>query len=59
MIVLNTLVLLPVALLCVYGIATRIAGRVFGYWAAALWIVIPYVDDPACSTSATTRSTST
>jgi len=38
----NTLVLLPVALLCVYGIAARIAGRLFGYWAAALWIVLPY-----------------
>ncbi|HZO61715.1 MAG TPA: glycosyltransferase family 39 protein [Gaiellaceae bacterium] len=45
-IVLNALILLPVALLCVYGIATRIAGRVFGYWAAALWIVIPYVTIP-------------
>jgi len=38
----NTLVLLPVALLCIYGIAARIAGRVFGYFAAALWIAIPY-----------------
>jgi hypothetical protein len=39
----NTLVLLPVALLCIYGIAARIAGRVFGYFAAALWIAIPYL----------------
>jgi hypothetical protein len=39
----NTLVLLPVALLCVYGIAARIAGRIFGYVAATLWIVIPYL----------------
>ena len=39
----NTLVLLPVALLCIYGIAARIAGRVFGYVAAALWIAIPYL----------------
>ncbi len=39
----NTLILLPVALLCVYGIAERIAGRLFGYWAAALWVVVPYV----------------
>ncbi|MDX6401254.1 MAG: hypothetical protein QOF27_1860 [Gaiellaceae bacterium] len=38
----NTLVLLPVALLCVYGIAARIGGRLFGYWAAALWIALPY-----------------
>jgi hypothetical protein len=39
----NTLILLPVALLCVYGIAERIAGRLFGYWAAALWVVVPYI----------------
>jgi Dolichyl-phosphate-mannose-protein mannosyltransferase len=45
-IVLNTLILLPVALLCVYGIATRIAGRIFGYWAAALWIIVPYAAIP-------------
>ena len=39
----NTLVLLPVALLCVYGIAARIAGRLFGYFAAAAWIALPYL----------------
>ena len=39
----NTLVLLPVALLCVYDIAARIAGRLFGYFAAALWIALPYL----------------
>ena len=43
MVLLNTLVLLPVALLCVYGIAARIAGRLFGYWTAALWIAVPYL----------------
>jgi hypothetical protein len=43
MVLFNTLVLLPVALLCVYGIAARIAGRLFGYFAAALWIAIPYI----------------
>ena len=41
-VVFNTVVLLPVALLCVYGIASRIAGRLFGYFAALLWIVLPY-----------------
>ena len=46
MIVLNALTLLPVALLCVYGIATRIAGRVFGYWTAFLWVIVPYVAIP-------------
>ena len=45
-IVLNALILLPVALLCVYGIATRIAGRTFGYWAAFLWVIVPYVTIP-------------
>jgi hypothetical protein len=39
----NTVVLLPVALLCVYGIAARIAGRLFGYLAAALWVALPYL----------------
>jgi hypothetical protein len=43
MVLANTLVLLPVALLCVYGIASRIAGRLFGYFAAALWIALPYL----------------
>jgi hypothetical protein len=45
-VLLNTLLLLPVALLCVYGIASRIGGRVFGYWAATLWIAVPYVAIP-------------
>jgi len=43
MLLFNTLVLLPIALLCVYAIAARIAGRLFGYWAASLWIAIPYL----------------
>ena len=38
----NTLVLLPIALLCIYGIAARIGGRIFAYWAAAIWIALPY-----------------
>jgi hypothetical protein len=43
MVLFNTLVLLPVALLCIYGIGARIAGRIFGYFAAALWIAMPYL----------------
>jgi hypothetical protein len=43
---LNTLVLLPIALLAMYGIGARIGGRVFGYWTAALWIAVPYVAIP-------------
>jgi len=39
----DVLVLLPVALLCVYGIGERIGGRLFGYWATAVWLAAPYV----------------
>jgi hypothetical protein len=39
----NTLVLLPLGLACMYGIGERIAGRLFGYWTALLWVVIPFV----------------
>ena len=39
----NQLVLLPLALLCVYGIGARIAGRLFGYFAAATWVALPYL----------------
>jgi hypothetical protein len=42
-VLLNTVVLGPVALVCIYGIASRIAGRLFGYWAALLWIALPYL----------------
>jgi hypothetical protein len=45
-IVLDALILLPAALLAVYGIATRIAGRFFGYWAAFLWVIVPYAAIP-------------
>ncbi len=41
-ILLNTLVLLPLALFGVYAIGERIAGRLFGYLAATLWIVVPF-----------------
>jgi hypothetical protein len=40
------LVLLPASLLLVYALATRIAGRLFGYWAAALWVAVPYLAVP-------------
>jgi hypothetical protein len=45
-IVLNALILVPAALFSVYGIAARIAGRIFGYWAAFLWVIVPYVTIP-------------
>ncbi|MGH3132001.1 MAG: hypothetical protein ACRDNX_14400, partial [Gaiellaceae bacterium] len=43
---LQFLVLLPLALLAVYGIATHIGGRPFGYWAAGLWVALPYLAIP-------------
>jgi hypothetical protein len=42
----NTLVLLPIGLVCMYGIGERIAGRLFGYWVALLWIFIPFIGIP-------------
>ena len=45
-IVLNAVVLGPVATLCVYGIASRLGGRLLGYWAAACWVAAPYAVIP-------------
>ena len=45
-VLLEVLVLLPIALLCVYGIAKAIAGRRFGYLAAILWIALPFAAIP-------------
>jgi hypothetical protein len=42
----NTLVLLPIGLVCMYGIGERIAGRLFGYWVALLWVLIPFIGIP-------------
>jgi hypothetical protein len=39
----NVLVLLPVAMLALYGIAARIGGRLFGYWTLVLWIAVPFL----------------
>jgi hypothetical protein len=39
----NVLVLGPVALLCIYGIAKQIGGKVFAYWATALWLGVPFI----------------
>src|SRR5207248_3230572 len=40
---LKVLVLMPIAFFCAYGIGERIGGRLFGYWTAALWIVVPLI----------------
>ena len=42
-VLLNVLVLLPIALVSLYGIAARIGGRLFGYWALLLWIGLPFI----------------
>jgi hypothetical protein len=39
----NVLVLLPVAMLALYGIAARLGGRLFGYWTLVVWIAVPFV----------------
>lgn len=37
----NVVVLMPAAMLALYGVAARVAGRLFGYWVLALWILVP------------------
>jgi hypothetical protein len=39
-------VLVPLGLLTIYAIAARIGGRLLGYWAAALWIAVPFLTIP-------------
>jgi len=46
LLVVNVFVLGPVALLCVYGIAARIGGRLLGYWASFLWVIAPFAAVP-------------
>jgi Dolichyl-phosphate-mannose-protein mannosyltransferase len=46
LIVLQTVILLPLALYCVYAIAARVGGRLPGYAAAALWVAGPFVAIP-------------
>jgi len=46
LVLVQTLVLLPVALLAVYGVASRIAGRLLGYVVAAAWVLLPFAVHP-------------
>ena len=46
LVIVQVLVLGPIALACVYGIAARIGGRLLGYWAALLWVVAPFASIP-------------
>jgi hypothetical protein len=45
-VVLQTVILLPLALYCVYAIVTRVGDRVLGYAAAALWVAGPFLVIP-------------
>jgi hypothetical protein len=45
-VVLNVLVLGPIALLCIYRLGAHIGGRLLGYWVAALWVVAPFAAIP-------------
>jgi hypothetical protein len=42
----QVLVLGPVALLCVYDLASRIGGRLLGYWTSFLWVIAPFAAIP-------------
>jgi hypothetical protein len=42
----QVLVLGPIALASLYGIAARLAGRLFALWASALWVVAPVLVIP-------------
>jgi hypothetical protein len=46
LVLLQTVVLLPIALVAVYGGASRIGGRLLGYFTAAAWVLVPYVVHP-------------
>jgi hypothetical protein len=45
-VLIQTVVLLPIALLCIYGLGTRIGGRTIGYVAAVAWVAAPFVVIP-------------
>jgi hypothetical protein len=45
-VLIQALVLAPIALYCVYDIASRIGGRLIGYLAGAVWVLGPYIAIP-------------
>lgn len=45
-VLIQTIVLMPIALLAIYGIGARIGGRLIGYSAAALWVTVPFLSIP-------------
>ena len=54
----NVLVLGPLALWAIYGLGARIAGRAFGLFAAAVWVVLPFAVIPLWRAATTTSATS-
>jgi hypothetical protein len=42
-VLLDVLILGPVALLALYGIARQIGGRLFAYWITVLWLTVPFI----------------
>ena len=57
-VLLQVLVLGPIALLCAYFIAARIGGRLLGYLAAGAWIAAPFLASRSSSTATTSAGTS-
>ncbi len=45
-ILVQVLVLVPIAVLCAYLVAARVGGRLLGYFAAAAWIIAPFAVQP-------------
>ncbi len=45
-VLIQTVILLPLALVAVYGIAESIGGRLLGYLSAGLWVALPYAVIP-------------
>ncbi|MGZ4462628.1 MAG: hypothetical protein ACXVZP_07295 [Gaiellaceae bacterium] len=46
LLLLQVVVLLPIALLAAYGVGSRIGGRAIGYLAAVAWVLAPYLIIP-------------
>lgn len=46
LVLVQTLVLLPIALLAVYGVSSRIGGRLLGYVTTAAWVIVPFAVHP-------------
>src|SRR5204862_1225381 len=42
-VLIDVLLLMPVAMIATYGIGERIGGRLFGYWVLVVWLVLPFV----------------